>query len=72
MSLEIKQTLQQITEGFQANDEQAILPIYYGEELANGAAFNAFRFKRFMGRAGEVAMHSVELAGRFADHIANA
>ena len=69
---QIHTTFKQITEGLQANDEQAILPIYYGEELANGAAFNAYRFKRFMGRAGEAAVHAVELADKITYHIANA
>jgi hypothetical protein len=72
MSLEIKQTFENIYQGLQADSEQAILPIYYGNDLANGAAFNAYRFKRFMGSVGEAAVHAVELADRAMTHIANA
>ena len=67
----ITNTLHNITEGFTATSEAEILPIYYGNELANGAAYTAYRFKRFMNHAGAAAIHAIEIADKVTYHIAN-
>jgi hypothetical protein len=79
----IKTTLSQITEGFSAHCEYDILPVYYDNELANGIAFAACRFKRFAQAAGRftteaayntahAAVRAAELTGQYIDYMANA
>jgi hypothetical protein len=78
----IRQTLELINEGLTVQDEADILPIYYDGDLANGAAFAAFRFKRFAQAAGRftteaahntahAATRAAELTGQYLTYMAN-
>jgi hypothetical protein len=70
---QITKTLSNITEGLTATSEAEILPIYYGNELANGAAYTAYRFKRLLHtvreHAGHVAIQSVNAANVVVNHM---
>jgi hypothetical protein len=79
----ITNTLEQINSGLSAHCEYDILPVYYDNELANGAAFMACRFKRFAQAAGHItaeaayntahaAVKAAELTGHYLDYMANA
>ena len=50
--------IEYIAEGLQAQDEAGILPVYYNGEIANGAAYTAYRIRRFVNRTGDVAMQA--------------
>ena len=65
----IKTTLTNITEGLTATNEAEILPIYYGNELVNGAAYAAYRFKRFMNAAPERLGHVATLTAKAATMV---
>ena len=70
----IKHTLELINEGFIATNEAEILPIYYGNELANRAAYRACQFKRFINsareHAGQIAVQTAHVATVIAQHTA--
>jgi hypothetical protein len=79
----IKTTLNQINEGLTVESEAEILPVYYDGQLANGAAFAAYRFRRFAEAAGRsateaahnaahAAVRAAELTGHYLDYMANA
>jgi hypothetical protein len=78
----ITNTLHNVTEGFTVQSEYDILPVYFDGELANGAAFTAYRFKRFAQAAGRftteaahntahAATRAAELTGQYLDYMAN-
>lgn len=75
-------TIEQITEGFTVQDEAEIFPVYYDGQLANGAAFAAYRFRRFAEAAGRftteaahntahAASRAAELTGQYLHYMAN-
>ena len=57
----IKQTIANINEGFNVTSETDILPVYYGNELVNGAAYRACRFKHFMQHTGQAAIQAYDV-----------
>lgn len=69
----ITKTLTNITEGLTATSEAEILPIYYGNELINSAAYTAYRFKRMVNaareHAGQLAVQTANAAGAVVNHM---
>jgi hypothetical protein len=79
---QITNTLHNVAEGFTVQSEVEIFPVYYDGELANKAAFTAFRFKRFALAAGQftteaarntahAATRAAELTGQYLHYMAN-